>query len=178
MAMLNEPSEFYRAVESSLQSILHETCFISGYSDYGRVNLSQHEAAILIEIEQAQAIQRNHDGRYGVQLDVALHIQVGRHKLQPELKSLDLAIGLARRIDCHLWGLPTQQIDYPTDIRTIPGGFDPDNSNGYESWCVLFSQTIYLGPSELEDDPPVKGVWWANNPNNPADEKEYERFHD
>ena len=177
MDTLHNPGDYYQAIKNTLNQTLHTSCHVGSYAEYGRLELKD-TALVLIEFEQSTLLSPNHEGRLGHQFEMVLHAIVSGQYDQPEIKALNLAAYLERVIVHNTWGLPSNQVVLPDEIRTVPGGFDRQHDIGYESWCVLFSQTIYLGPSELEANPPVKAVWWANNPKNPADEKAYERFHD
>ena len=169
MDTLKNPSDLYDAIVETLQ-----TKMIDGieFRDYNEFDVMLVDQMILIEFEQTGAGTRGHDGRYGHEYHITIHAVLSAARTRAALQSMDLSAQIERAVSNNIWGLPSQQIDRPENIRSAPSMFQKGD-NGFEAWGVSFTQRIYLGPSLLDDDPLFESAMIAINPTDSNDESQY-----
>jgi hypothetical protein len=115
------------------------------------------DGTILIEIEGTKRVARSNEGRTGHRVRVTLHAVVGGWREHANLEAANLASVLQDLVDDTRWGLPGRQCSIPEEMSTGPSMYSEGRA-GYEAWCVTFWQTIYLGPSLLEEDPVITAL--------------------
>lgn len=115
------------------------------------------DGTILIELEGTRRTARSTEGRMGHRVRVTLHAVVGGWRDNANLEAANLAAVLQDLVDDSRWGLPGRQCGIPEEMTTGPSMYSEGRA-GYEAWCVSFWQTIYLGPSLIEEDPVVSGM--------------------
>lgn len=168
------PSQLYQAIDEEIKRRVRVTT--AGYEEFGEVELN--DALVLIEFEADRTgsgqdgVIRSPDGRLGYRYDITLHGVVSRARKHAGLEVINLAASLKYVVVDNIWGLPQQQVKRPELMDSEPSIVKPGD-DGYLAWAVPFRQTAYLGGSLLEDDPIVKRVFLAVNPDDPADVNEY-----
>jgi len=145
---------------------------VGNYNDF---NFEQEvgDGTILIELEGSRQVVRSAEGRKGHRVRVTLHAVVGRWRENANLEAGNLAAELQNLADDNRWGLPGRQCLPPEEITTGPSMYS-EGKGGYEAWAASFWQTIYLGPSLLEEDPVITGMplfartWEVSNIDDPT----------
>jgi hypothetical protein len=117
--------------------------------------------AVLVEIEQfyADADLDAGDGRDALILQVALHCVLGDQtpNLQQELRNF--AAEMLRLLkNKRLTPCASSQI--PQNMQAMPGRF-AKGQGGYDSFVVVFEQTVYLGEAAWQPQAPPQTVWFG-----------------
>ena len=175
---LSSPSDLYFAVGDAIVA-LDLGLSVGNYNEFAGEVLG--DGTILIEIESTKRVPRSAEGRIGHRVRVTLHAVVGAWRENSNLEACNLASILATRADDSRWGLPGRQCGVPEDITTSPSMYS-EGHKGYEAWCVSFWQTVYLGPSLLDEDPAVTALplyamrWQVPSIDDPANYRPLDEF--
>ena len=169
MGLLSEPSDLYDAIVETLRAKMIDGMEFRDYNEFESMLCDQ---MILIDFEQTGPGSRGHDGRYGHEYHITIHAVLSASRPRAALQAMNLSAQIERAVSDSLWGLPSQQIDRPENIRSAPSMFQKGD-NGFEAWGVSFTQRIYLGPSLLDDDPLFEAAMIAINPTDSNDVSQY-----
>ena len=176
MPSLDAPSDLFFAIGDALLAAI-PGIDIGNYDEFDEC---VSDATVLIEFEHTAPAVRDNSGRYAHEFHITLHAVVGRWRQYAVLEAVNLASLIERAVDTNCWRLPGDRIELPRDLRAAPSIFKKGR-DGFEAWGVSFSQTIYLGPSLLDEDPvtvagPHIANAWEVDADNPAtyDALEYE----
>lgn len=105
--------------------------------------------AVLLEMESAEEGQDPGDGRIALRCRMAAHCVLGFQTEQIGLEVRSFAAQLFTLITDYKFGLGVN-ISWPEGLELHPGEFKPGKA-GFESWCVTWEQTLYLGDSAWDD---------------------------
>lgn len=176
---LEQPSDFFDAIRDVLLDRI-QGIRVDNYDEFGSAETGLHEVdgEILIEFERATPTERWPDGRFGYDYSITLHCVVGRHRHRAALDAVNLSAAVAQVATDTIWGLPSDQVKRPEQMRAEPSLFK-EGSDGYDAWGVSFSQRFALGPVLAEEDPKVGGhagiAWLSRDPTlDPDVESSYE----
>jgi hypothetical protein len=123
------------------------------------------ESGILINVERNGPDVRSFAGRKTHVLSISLKVMVagGATPFDAcELASQMMDLALDNR-----WGIPPDQCELPAAVVAAPLALTRLET-GYDTWTVSFTQTLYLGPSLLEDPtgkPLFARAWEASSIN-------------
>ena len=105
--------------------------------------------AVILEMESAEESQDPGDGRIALHCRLAAHCILGFQTENIGLEVRSFAAQLFVLLTDNKFGLGNK-VSWPEGLELHPGEFKPGKA-GFESWCVIWEQTIYLGESEWDD---------------------------
>ncbi len=105
--------------------------------------------AVLLEMESAEEGQDPGDGRIAMRCRMAAHCVLGFQTENIGLEVRSFASQLFTLVTDNKFGLGSD-VSWPEAMELHPGEFKPGKA-GFESWCVIWEQTLYLGESEWDD---------------------------
>lgn len=163
MRLLEKPSQLPVAIGDALTRAFPQLRVGNhhDFSDTGDKN------GILISVERNGPGVRSLAGRKAHVLSVSLRAMVASGS-EP-FDACDLASQLMDLALDNRWGLPPEQCDLPTAIVAAPSVLTSAETD-YDTWTVSFIQTLYLGPSLLEDPtgkPLFACTWEVTNIDDP-----------
>ncbi|WP_163836969.1 hypothetical protein [Spartinivicinus ruber] len=145
---INQISDFYYAVVEGLKPHLHEAIKIENFFEFGEAAIHTHQLMVFVELAEINPAPPSPDGRHGQQVGVILHCFASQALPHANVKAMDLASAIERVLsNPNPWHL-TPVVLPPEQVVCEPGFFKP-GSQGFESWQIAFTQTVYLG----EPDP-------------------------
>jgi hypothetical protein len=163
MTLIEKPSQLPVAIGGALKSAFPQL-HVGNHHDFTGAG---DKTGVLISMERNGPDVRSLEGRKAHVLVVSLKITVASGAAA--FDACDLASQLMDLALDNRWGLPPNQCDLPTAIVAapyVPTGAETD----YDTWTVSFSQTLYLGPSLLEDPtgkPLFARTWEVSDINDP-----------
>ncbi|MGY2289136.1 hypothetical protein ACW9H6_03970 [Pseudomonas sp. SDO528_S397] len=125
------------------------------------------KTGVLITVERNGPGPRSLDGRKAHVLSVSLKVTVAPGA-QP-FEACDLASQLMDQVLDNRWNLPAAQCELPANIVATPSVLATAETD-YDSWTVSFFQTLYLGPTLLDDpigQPLFARTWEVSDINDP-----------
>ncbi len=105
--------------------------------------------AVLLEMESAEEGQDPGDGRLALRCRMAAHCVLGYQTEHIGLEVRSFAAQFFTLITDNKFGLGAD-VSWPQTLELHPGEFKPGKA-GFESWCVIWEQTLFLGESEWDD---------------------------
>lgn len=158
-----QPSDYLDAIKTKLESLLAYKdeqgavvpFFVEAYSEFGKTALSKPSA--FIEITKAKGTLTRRDGRIYEVLDVAIHSVFPNSMPNSgvlannssfdirEIIILDLGAKDNQRLPHWRWQLHSDTVKRPENVDRMPSMF-ADGAEGYEAWCVSFTQEVTYGP--------------------------------
>ena len=144
MTLLEKPSQLPAAIGDVLKSAFPQL-HVGNHHDFPGTG---DKAGILISVERNGPGVRSREGRKAHAVSVSLRVTVA--SAAAPFDACDLASQLMDLALDNRWGLPSDQCDLPTSIVAAPSGFSSAETD-YDTWTVSFTQTLYLGPSLLDD---------------------------
>ena len=105
--------------------------------------------AVLLEMESGEEGQDLGDDRTALRCQFALHCVLGFKTEDIGLAVRDFSSQVFVLLKDNQFGLG-RDVSRPENINISPGEFKP-GAAGYESWCVTWEQTIFLGSSAWDD---------------------------
>lgn len=159
MTLIEKPSQLPEAIVEAVKSALPQL----------RVgnHLDVQGPGVLISLERNGPGLRSLAGRKAHALTVLLKVSVTTGSAP--FDACDLASQLMDLALDNRWGLPSDQCDVPTNIVAAPSTSSVSETD-YDTWTVSFTQTLYLGPSLLEDPtgtPLFARTWEVSNIDDP-----------
>ncbi len=133
--------------------------------------------AVLLEIVDMEPGRKTGDGRLPVTAMFVAHCCLSVKTERVELEVRNFAAKLMQVIDRNRWGLG-DAVEQPVDLGACPGLFKPDDK-GFESWVVVWKQTVHLGDVWQDADFLPTDVYIGEAPNIGAAHKDdYEKVTD
>ena len=105
--------------------------------------------AVLLEMESAEEGQDPGDGRIALQCRMAAHCVLGFQTEHIGMEVRSFSSQLFTLIVDNKFGIGGD-VSWPEGLEMHPGEFKTGKA-GFESWCVIWEQTLYLGESEWDD---------------------------
>lgn len=144
MTHIEKPSQLPVAIEDALTRAFPQLQ-VGNHQDFAGAG---DHTGVLISMERNGPGGRSPEGRKAHVLSVSLKATVASGAAP--FDACDLASQLMDLALDNRWGLPPDQCDLPTSIVAAPSGFSSAETD-YDTWVVSFTQTLYLGPSLLQD---------------------------
>lgn len=159
--VIEKPSQLFSAIAQTLRTAI-PGLKVGTHQDFdGTVD----QPWVLIAIERDAPGNRANDGRIAHVLTISLQVVLPG----TGLAACDLASELKNLVADNRWNLPGDQCDLPMNIEGIPSTFI-NEARDYTAWTVSFTQTLYLGPTLLEDPvgiPKFARTWEVSNIDDP-----------
>ncbi len=158
---IQQPSQLYTAMATTLRNSAGLNVQVGHQEDFGAPG---EQAWVLIDFDRNAPGVRAADGRIAHVLTLSL--QVIPALAASALAACDLIAVLKNLITDNRWGLPGDQCDLPMNIDGLPSMFGQQ----YKAWTLTFEQTLYLGPTLLDDPlgiPKFARTWEVSNIDDP-----------
>ena len=159
MTLIEKPSQLPEAIGEVLKRAF-PTLRVGNHLDF-------QPPGVLISIERNGPGLRSMDGRKAHALTVLLEVTVTASSAP--FDACDLASQLMDVALDNRWGLPHDQCDLPANIVAAPSTSSSSETD-YDTWTVSFTQTLYVGPSLIEDPtgkPLFACTWEVSNIDDP-----------
>ncbi|MGX1173295.1 hypothetical protein [Pseudomonas sp. R151218B TE3479] len=159
--LIEKPSQLFAAIAQTLR-ITYPTLKVGSPQEFDGTD---DQPWVLIGIERDASGNRANDGRIAHVLTVSLQVVMA----VPGWEACDLASELKHLVVDNRWGLSGDQCDLPTEIDGIASTFIHE-ARVYSAWSLSFNQTLYLGPTLLEDPlgiPKFARTWEVSNIDDP-----------
>ena len=161
-AALEKPSQLFFAIAQTLRAT-YPTLNIGSPQEFDGTD---DQPWVLITLERDASGNRANDGRIAHVLTVSLQVVMA----VAGWEACDLAGELKHLVVDNRWGLSGDQCDLPTEIDGLASTFTHE-ARAYTAWTLSFTQTLYLGPTLLEDPlgiPKFARTWEVSNIDDPA----------
>ncbi|WP_445577515.1 Putative phage-related protein [Pseudomonas sp. E141] len=161
-AVLEKPSQLLFAIAQTLRAT-YPTLKIGSPQEFDGTD---DQPWVLIALERDASGNRANDGRIAHVLTVSLQVVMA----VAGWEACDLAGELKHLVVDNRWGLSGDQCDLPTEIDGLASTFTHE-AGAYTAWTLSFTQTLYLGPTLLEDPlgiPKFARTWEVSNIDDPA----------
>ncbi|SIS15136.1 MAG: hypothetical protein ACNJA3_05840 [Pseudomonas rhizophila] len=161
-AVLEKPSQLFFAIAQTLRAT-YPTLKIGSPQEFDGTD---DQPWVLIALERDASGNRANDGRIAHVLTVSLQVVMA----VAGWEACDLAGELKHLVVDNRWGLSGDQCDLPTEIDGLASTFTHE-ARAYTAWTLSFTQTLYLGPTLLEDPlgiPKFARTWEVSNIDDPA----------
>ena len=161
-AALEKPSQLFFAIAQTLRAT-YPTLKIGSPQEFDGTD---DQPWVLITLERDASGNRANDGRIAHVLTVSLQVVMA----VAGWEACDLAGELKHLVVDNRWGLSGDQCDLPTEIDGLASTFTHE-ARAYTAWTLSFTQTLYLGPTLLEDPlgiPKFARTWEVSNIDDPA----------
>ena len=127
-------------------------------SDDPEAGLTINTPALLVELEKHSTGQDLGDERTAVKCEISIHciLGTGTPNLQQELRNFGVEVQrlltdkgslIAGREGFCLGGDAGVEASSPEDVNGMPGWWQKGGASGYDSWAVIFEQTVWIGES-------------------------------
>lgn len=160
-ALIEKPSQLFSAIAETLRTTFPGLTVgsLQDFDDTG------DQPWVLIAIERDASGNRANDARIAHVLTLSMQV------VSPGagLAACDLASELKRLIVDNRWGLSAEQCSRPADVEGIASVFS-GGTRSYTAWTLSFTQTLYLGPTLLDDPsgiPKFARTWEVSNIDDP-----------
>ncbi|WP_434628730.1 hypothetical protein J3P84_06265 [Pseudomonas sp. Z1-29] len=141
-AVLEKPSQLLTAIAETLRTAM-PGLNVGSLQDFNDIG---DPPWVLLAIERDAVGQRSSEGRIAHALTVSLQVVSSG----TASTACDLGCELKQRVVDNRWNLPGDQCDPPTYIDGVASTFGSE-TRAYAAWTLSFIQTLYLGPTLLED---------------------------
>jgi len=139
---IQQPSQLYTAMATTLRNSAELNVQVGHKEDFSAPG---EQTWVLIDFERNAPGARAADGRIAHLLTLSL--QVIPALAASAFAACDLIAVLKNVITDNRWGLPGDQCDLPMNIDGLPSMLGQQ----YKAWTLTFEQTLYLGPTLLDD---------------------------
>ncbi|SDS46490.1 hypothetical protein [Pseudomonas granadensis] len=139
---IQQPSQLYTAMATTLRNSAGLNVQVGHQEDFSAPGA---QAWVLIDVDRNAPGVRAADGRIAHVLTLSL--QVIPALSASAFAACDLIAVLKNLITDNRWGLPGDQCDLPMNIDGLPS----IHGEQYKTWTLTFEQTLYLGPTLLND---------------------------
>ncbi|MFI8224792.1 hypothetical protein [Pseudomonas sp. NPDC085632] len=161
---IQQPSHLFTAIATTLRNTAGLGLNVGNHADF---TAPGEQAWVLIDFDRNGSGVRAADGR--IAHVMTLSLQVIPALSASAFAACDLIAVLKNLITDNRWGLPAGQCDLPINIDGLPSLLvraDPP----YKTWTLTFDQTLYLGPTLLDDPlgtPKFARTWEVSNIDDP-----------
>ncbi|QKV66115.1 hypothetical protein HUW52_25475 [Pseudomonas sp. 43A] len=142
---IQQPSQLFTAIATTLPNTAGLSLTVGSYADF---TAPGDQAWVLINFERNGPGVRAADGRIAHVMTVSL--QVIPALSASAFAACDLIAVLKNLITDNRWGLPADQCDLPINIDGLPSLLTRTEQQ-FKTWTLTFNQTLYLGPTLLDD---------------------------
>jgi hypothetical protein len=158
------PSQLFTAIATTLRNTAGLNISVGKHGDF---TAPCDQAWVLIDFDRNASGLRAADGRIA-------HVMTPSLQVIPALSATafaacDLIAVLKNLITDNRWGLPGNQCDLPIAIDGLPSLLIRADQQ-YKAWTLTFNQTLYLGPTLLDDPlgtPKFARTWEVSNIDDP-----------
>ncbi|MCU7250756.1 hypothetical protein [Pseudomonas koreensis] len=144
-APIQQPSQLFTAMATTLRNTAALNVQVGNHDDF---SVPGNQAWVLIDFDRNAQGARAADGRIAHVLTVSL--QVIPAVAATAFAAYDLIAALKNLVTDNRWGLPGDQCDLPMNLDGLPSVFLRADQS-YKAWTLTFDQTLYLGPTLLDD---------------------------
>ena len=158
---IQQPSQLFTAIATTLRNTAGLNISVGNHDDF---TAPGDQAWVLIDFDRNAPGVRAADGRIAHVMTVSL--QVVPALSATAFAACDLIAVLKNLITDNRWNLPADQCDLPTNIDGLPSLFGEQ----FKAWTLTFEQTLYLGPTLLDDPlgtPKFARTWEVSNIDDP-----------
>ena len=164
MTLIEKPSQLPQAIGAALHAAL-PGLKVGSHQDF----LGDAEKnGVMVTVEGNGPGIRSREGRKAHVLAISLRAMVAPGALA--FDACDLASQLMDLVLDNRWDLPPAQCDLPANIVAAPA-LRTSVETDYDTWTVSFTQTLYLGPTLLDDStgqPLFACTWDVSNIDDPT----------
>ncbi|MBA5956016.1 hypothetical protein GIB64_01125 [Pseudomonas lactis] len=167
MTLIEKPSQLPQAVGAALHAAL-PGLKVGSHQDFQG---DAEKNGVMVTVEGNGPGIRSREGRKAHVLAISLRAMVAPGALA--FDACDLASQLMDLVLDNRWNLPPAQCDLPANIVAAPA-LRTSVETDYDTWTVSFTQTLYLGPTLLDDStgqPLFACTWDVSNIDDPAQYK-------
>ena len=161
---IQQPSQLFTAMATTLRNTAGLNVQVASQEDF---TAPGDKAWVLIDIARDAPGERSVDGRIAHVLTLSL--QVIPAVTATAFSACDLIAELKNLITDNRWGLPGTQCDLPMNIDGAPSVVVQAQQQN-KAWTLTFNQTLYLGPTLLDDPlgiPKFARTWEVSNIDDP-----------
>ncbi|MBV4476165.1 hypothetical protein N8H74_14665 [Pseudomonas sp. B2M1-30] len=144
-APIQQPSQLFTAMATTLRNTAALNVQVGNHDDFSAPG---NQAWVLIDFDRNAQGARAADGRIAHVLTVSL--QVIPAVAATAFAACDLIAALKNLVTDNRWGLAGDQCDLPMNLDGLPSVFLRADQS-YKAWTLTFDQTLYLGPTLLDD---------------------------
>lgn len=142
---IQQPSQLFTAIATTLRNTVGLNLNVGNHDDF---TAPGDQAWALINFDRNGPGVRAADGRIAHVMTVSL--QVIPALAASAFVACDLIAVLKNLITDNRWNLPSDQSDLPMNIDGLPSLLIRGDQQ-YKAWTLSFNQTLYLGPTLLDD---------------------------
>ena len=167
MTLIEKPSQLPQAIGAALHAAL-PGLKVGSHQDFQG---DAEKNGVMVTVEGNGPGIRSREGRKAHVLAISLRAMVAPGALA--FDACDLASQLMDLVLDNRWDLPPAQCDLPANIVAAPA-LRTSVETDYDTWTVSFTQTLYLGPTLLDDStgqPLFACTWDVSNIDDPAQYK-------
>ncbi|MCT8945422.1 MULTISPECIES: hypothetical protein [Pseudomonas] len=161
---IQQPSQLFTAIATTLRNTAALNINVGNHDDF---TAPGEQAWVLIDFDRNASGARAADGRIAHVMTVSL--QVVPALAATAFAACDLIAVLKNLITDNRWSLPGDQCDLPMNIDGLPSLLIR-TEQPYKTWTLSFNQTLYLGPTLLDDPlgiPKFARTWEVSNIDDP-----------
>jgi hypothetical protein len=161
---IQQPSQLFTAIATTLRNTAGLNLNVGSHDDFAAPG---DQAWVLIDFDRNGAGVRAADGR--IAHVMTLSLQVIPALSASAFAACDLIAVLKNLITDNRWDLPADQCDLPINIDGLPSLLVRADQP-YKTWTLTFDQTLYLGPTLLDDPlgtPKFARTWEVSNIDDP-----------
>ncbi|WP_339454055.1 hypothetical protein [Pseudomonas sp. EA_5y_Pfl2_R50] len=158
---IQQPSQLFTAIATTLRNTAGLNIIVGDHEEF---TAPGDQAWVLIDFDRNASGLRAGDGRIAHVMTVSL--QVIPALCASAFASCDLIAVLKNLITDNRWSLPGEQCDLPMNIDGLPSLLNQQ----HKAWTLTFEQTLYLGPTLLDDPlgtPKFARTWEVSNIDDP-----------
>lgn len=158
---IQQPSQLFTAIATTLRNTAGLNISVGNHDDF---TAPGDQAWVLIDFDRNASGLRGADGR--IAHAMTLSLQVIPAHAATAFAACDLIAVLKNLITDNRWGLSGAQCDLPINIDGLPSLLGQQ----YKAWTLTFDQTVYLGPTLLDDPlgiPKFARTWEVSNIDDP-----------
>ena len=161
---IQQPSQLFTAIAMTLRNTAGLNLNVGNHDDF---TTPGDQAWVLIDFDRNGPGVRAADGRIAHVMTVSL--QVIPALATSAFAACDLIAVLKNLTTDNRWNMPGDQCDLPMSIDGLPSLLIRGDQQ-YKAWTLTFNQTLYLGPTLLDDPlgmPKFARTWEVSNIDDP-----------
>ncbi|AZE82578.1 hypothetical protein C4J98_1149 [Pseudomonas orientalis] len=144
MTLIEKPSQLPQAIGVALHAAFPDLK-VGSHRDF---QSDLEKTGVMITVEGNGPGIRSREGRKAHVMAISLKAMVAPGALP--FDACDLASQLMDQALDNRWSLPASQCDLPMNVVAAPS-MATAVAREYDAWTVSFTQTLYLGPTLLND---------------------------